>query len=126
MGTLRRECLDFLIPLNGRHVNRILKEWVAHYNQGRPHFEPRTGHSRSREPPAGQTLRTPHSGRSPSCDQGDSWRTASRIPIGEARLLTLLKSNGVEKIPWNGVLISIQPRPRSADASVAWDSTASP
>ena len=34
---LRRECLDFLIPLNERHLGRILKEWVAHYNKGRPH-----------------------------------------------------------------------------------------
>jgi putative transposase len=37
IGTMRRECLDFLIPFNERHVRRILKEWVAHYNQGRPH-----------------------------------------------------------------------------------------
>jgi transposase InsO family protein len=37
VGTMRRECLDFLIPWNERHVRRILKEWVAHYNQGRPH-----------------------------------------------------------------------------------------
>jgi transposase InsO family protein len=37
IGTIRRECLDFLIPLNERHVRRVLKEWVAHYNHGRPH-----------------------------------------------------------------------------------------
>jgi putative transposase len=37
VGTMRRECLDFLIPWNERHVRRILKEWVAHYDQGRPH-----------------------------------------------------------------------------------------
>ena len=37
MGTIRRECLDFLIPLNERHLRKILKEWVAHYNQSRPH-----------------------------------------------------------------------------------------
>jgi putative transposase len=37
VGTIRRECLDFLIPLNERHLRRILKEWVAHYNRGRPH-----------------------------------------------------------------------------------------
>ena len=34
IGTIRRECLDFLIPLNERHV---LAEWVSHYNRGRPH-----------------------------------------------------------------------------------------
>jgi putative transposase len=37
IGSIRRECLDFLIPLNERHLRRILKEWVAHYNRGRPH-----------------------------------------------------------------------------------------
>jgi len=43
VGTMRRECLDFLIPLNDRHVRRILKEWVAHYNHGRPHSSPGPG-----------------------------------------------------------------------------------
>jgi putative transposase len=37
IGTARRECLDFMIPLNGRHLRRILAEWVPHYNRGRPH-----------------------------------------------------------------------------------------
>ena len=37
IGTLRRECLDFVIPLNERHLHGIMKEWVAHYNSGRPH-----------------------------------------------------------------------------------------
>jgi transposase InsO family protein len=36
-GTLRRECLDFLIPLNERHLKMTVKEWVTHYNRGRPH-----------------------------------------------------------------------------------------
>jgi putative transposase len=37
IGTVRRECLDFLIPLNERHLRGLLKEWIAHYNRGRPH-----------------------------------------------------------------------------------------
>jgi putative transposase len=37
IGTIRRECLDFVIPLNERHLRRVLTEWVTHYNQGRPH-----------------------------------------------------------------------------------------
>jgi putative transposase len=37
IGTIRRECLDFLIPINERHLREILKEWVTHYNRGRPH-----------------------------------------------------------------------------------------
>jgi putative transposase len=38
IGTLRRECLDCVIPLNDRHLDRILQQWVAHYNEGRPHM----------------------------------------------------------------------------------------
>jgi transposase InsO family protein len=37
-GTLRRECLDFVIPLNERHLKPILKTWITHFNQGRPHM----------------------------------------------------------------------------------------
>jgi hypothetical protein len=37
IGTIRGECLDFLIPLTEKHLRSILKEWVTHYNQGRPH-----------------------------------------------------------------------------------------
>jgi transposase InsO family protein len=36
-GSLRRECLDFLIPFNERHLKLTVKRWVAHYNRGRPH-----------------------------------------------------------------------------------------
>ena len=37
IGTMRREFLDFVIPLSERHLRSLLKEWVAHYNQSRPH-----------------------------------------------------------------------------------------
>jgi transposase InsO family protein len=37
IGTARRECLDYVIPLNERHLRKILAEWVPHYNRGRPH-----------------------------------------------------------------------------------------
>ena len=37
IGTIRRECLDWLIPLNERHLRWILRDWVTHYNRGRPH-----------------------------------------------------------------------------------------
>ena len=36
-GSLRRECLDFLIPLDEGHLRIIVKEWGQHYNRGRPH-----------------------------------------------------------------------------------------
>ena len=37
LGTIRRECLDFMIPLNDRHLRQTLRQWVTHYNRGRPH-----------------------------------------------------------------------------------------
>jgi len=37
VGSVRRECLDYLIPLNEKHLRRTLKLWVDHYNKGRPH-----------------------------------------------------------------------------------------
>ena len=37
IGTLRRECLDWLIPFSEKHLRLILREWVEHYNRGRPH-----------------------------------------------------------------------------------------
>jgi putative transposase len=37
-GSLRRECLDFLIPFNERHLKFVVTSWIAHYNHGRPHM----------------------------------------------------------------------------------------
>ena len=37
IGTIRRECLDWMIPLSEAHLRSILKSWVKHYNRGRPH-----------------------------------------------------------------------------------------
>ena len=37
IGSIRRECLDFFIPLGQLHLRTILKEYVSHYNRGRPH-----------------------------------------------------------------------------------------
>jgi transposase InsO family protein len=57
IGTIRRECLDFIIPLNERHVRRLLREWVAHYNRGRPHTSLGPGFP-SRRPIASHHSRT--------------------------------------------------------------------
>jgi transposase InsO family protein len=36
--TIRRECLDWLIPLSESHLRCILKLWIPHYNSERPHM----------------------------------------------------------------------------------------
>jgi putative transposase len=43
IGTLRRECLDLLIPLTANHLRWILHAWVPHYNTSRPHMSLRPG-----------------------------------------------------------------------------------
>jgi transposase InsO family protein len=35
--TLRAECLDWLLILGPRHLDRILRIYVRHYNRRRPH-----------------------------------------------------------------------------------------
>jgi putative transposase len=67
IGTIRRECLDFLIPLNERHLRSLLREWVTHYNHGRPHLslgpgipDPLPGSLRFRHPTG---RRLPHGHR---------------------------------------------------------------
>jgi len=37
VGSARHECLDWLIILGRRHLERVLGEYVAHYNSARPH-----------------------------------------------------------------------------------------
>ena len=50
IGTIRRECLDWLIPLSESHLRAILRSWVGHYNHGRPHMALGPGVP---DPPAG-------------------------------------------------------------------------
>ncbi|MDH5455480.1 MAG: transposase [Gammaproteobacteria bacterium] len=37
IGTIRRECLDYLIPMTGNHLRSVLRKWVIHFNAERPH-----------------------------------------------------------------------------------------
>ena len=37
IGTLRRECLDHMIVLDEQHLASVLREFMAYYNQERPH-----------------------------------------------------------------------------------------
>jgi transposase InsO family protein len=37
IGTLRRECLDYMIVLDEQHLRSVLGEYVGYYNEDRPH-----------------------------------------------------------------------------------------
>jgi len=48
--TVRRECLDRILIYNTRHLLAVLREYLAHYNQHRPH------QARGQRPPDRDTL----------------------------------------------------------------------
>ena len=58
IGTIRRECLDYVIVLNEAHLRRVLHEYLSFYNDARPHrsldLEPPMG-PRALAPPARRT-----------------------------------------------------------------------
>ena len=33
----RRQVLDWMLILGRRHLERVMREWIAHYNRARPH-----------------------------------------------------------------------------------------
>jgi putative transposase len=37
VGTVRAECLDWTVVLGRRHLERVLRAYVRHYNEARPH-----------------------------------------------------------------------------------------
>jgi transposase InsO family protein len=39
-GSLRRGCLDRLLIVDRRHLERVLQVYVEHYNTHRPHRSP--------------------------------------------------------------------------------------
>ena len=50
VGSARREALDWLLVVNDRHLSRILKEYIEHYNRAWPH------RSLDLRPPTGDPL----------------------------------------------------------------------
>jgi putative transposase len=64
LGTLRRECLDCLIPVTETHLRRLLHEWGCHYNAGRPHMA--LGPGIPQPPPQSPVPRQAHRHRLPT------------------------------------------------------------
>jgi hypothetical protein len=38
IGSIRRECLDHIIPINAEHLRSALQEYVKYYNDDRTHL----------------------------------------------------------------------------------------
>ena len=80
IGSARRECLDFVIPLNESHIRMILKPWVAHFNSRTSSFEFGTRDTRaiiSEDPTPEQAAS--HSGRPSRVGHSRTGRSSPRI-----------------------------------------------
>jgi putative transposase len=54
VGTVRRECLDYLLIVGPRHLARVLDDYVEHYNPpATPVPQPAIPEARSRRPARG-------------------------------------------------------------------------
>jgi putative transposase len=69
VGTIRRECLDWILIVNRRQLRHVLREFVGHYNGHRPHRalglappEPRPPAPTHATPPAPAIRRHDHLG----------------------------------------------------------------
>jgi putative transposase len=57
IGSIRRECLDHVVVIGGRHLLRILREYVEYYNGSR------TDLSLAKDAPTPRTVYEPSAGR---------------------------------------------------------------
>jgi putative transposase len=60
IGTIRRECLNRILIVNRRHLERVLPAYISHYNEHRPH---RSLHQRppiKAPPPGSATIALDH------------------------------------------------------------------
>jgi hypothetical protein len=55
VGTIRRECLDWILIANRRHLQHVLREFVEHYNTHRPHRSLELAPPEPRHPPPTRT-----------------------------------------------------------------------
>jgi hypothetical protein len=55
VGTIRRECLDWLLIANHTHLQHVLREYIAHYNGHRPHRALGLAPPEPRHPPPTRT-----------------------------------------------------------------------
>ena len=103
LGTMRRECLDFVIPLGVNHLRRLLHAWVRHYNASRPHMA-LGRYSAATSTGTGVAARTPASpSRAPAGGRAaDPGRLTSGLPAGSTASVTktpeLLRRVGGEEM----------------------------
>jgi transposase InsO family protein len=98
VGSLRRECLDYVFVFNERHLRAVLVEYVRYFNRWRPH---RAIGQRApcvvELPISKATMRRSSGAR--------AWRLASRLSSGGMTLRTkYLRPTALEERTWHHAL----------------------
>ena len=93
IGTARRECLDWMIPLNERHLRRVLAEWIPHYNGERPHSALGPGLPDEPTPPGDADRPQPVTRASRRC-QCSARRPTPPLPPGTRRRVSFCGVQG--------------------------------
>jgi Integrase core domain len=97
IGTIRRECLDWLIPISEAHLRAIVRDWKTHYNGWRPHMALGPGVP---DPPA------------------QAVRFQARKSRHRIRMIGYLRSTAVGQCNSSGFRRALQMRLRSGDEDV--------
>ena len=99
IGTTRRECLDFLIPLSEEHLRRLLTEWRGLLQSGETAFIARARPSHHLCRASDETGPAPASITRPArrCLEAGAWWAPSRLPV-VTRRLTDLASRGEHRV----------------------------
>jgi hypothetical protein len=84
VGTIRRECLDLVIPVTERHLRNVLRAWVGHYNRRRPHVSLGPG--------------TPD----PLSERVRAGSDRHRLPLGHWVSSTPISAGFITRTDWNG------------------------
>ena len=101
MRSLRRECLDHILPLSEGQVRSVLAEFVSYYNQDWPH--------RSLGDPGAEPSAARRAGGFSACPQ----RLAPRLRASRMTLIDFSRPTGRVE-PGRGVGVSTDPFPRPA------------
>lgn len=78
--TVRTECLDWMLVLGRRHLERVLRAYAAHYNERRPHQGLGLQTPETRPALLGARPRVPASGRT-TCWADLSVNTNSQLEV---------------------------------------------
>ena len=97
--TVRAECLDWMLVLGRRHLDRILRIYVAHYNAQRPH--------------RGLDLRTPDPRSYPAGEPLDRVRVQGRDVLGG-----LIHDTSLLHEPGSGLSVPFRQASLRIDASL--------